>query len=443
MPVPTNKLVCWTLLAGIPAALLAAAGPAGVAAAACITTVYIIVVLVDGFFGRALLENVEARCVETVRFQRGVRGEIELEFLNPTQRTLHARLSPVLPATFASDLEYVSFSSAPETVALMKWACTPFRRGKFILEHCNVETITRMGLWAVRRTLAVRGELRVYPDILSERRNVAALFLNRGREGMHVQRFSGKGREFEKLREYVPGDSREDIHWRATAKRGHPVTKVYQLERTQEVYVVIDSSRLSARAPGEAGGTGANVLERFLAAAMILGIAAERQGDLFGLMTFSDKVDLFVRARNGQNHFNACRDSLFAVQPKIVTPSYEAMASFIRTRLRKRALLVILTAFDDPALSEAFVHASELLCRQHLMLVNMVRPADIGPLFEGSVDSPEEIYRRLAGHLQWRQLAELRKVLGRRGIDFNLLADEKLAAELVSQYLRVKNRQIL
>ena len=66
----------------------------------------------------------------------------------------------------------------------------------------------------------------------------------------------GKGREFEKLREYVRGDSLNDIHWKATAKRGHPVTKEYQIERTQEVYIAIDASRMSGRAGKYLSGHG-------------------------------------------------------------------------------------------------------------------------------------------------------------------------------------------
>src|SRR5207249_6090507 len=85
------------------------------------------------------------------------------------------------------------------------------------------------------------------PNLFSERKQLVALFLNRGTFGLHAQRQIGKGRDFEKLREYIPGDSFDEIHWKASAKRGRPVTKVFQIERTQEVYVIIDASRLSAR----------------------------------------------------------------------------------------------------------------------------------------------------------------------------------------------------
>ncbi|MDB6111453.1 MAG: hypothetical protein JWR69_3203, partial [Pedosphaera sp.] len=294
--------------------------------------------------------------------------------------------------------------------------------------------------------------------LLSERKNLAALFLNRGTFGLHAQRQVGKGRDFEKLREYQPGDGYDEVHWKATAKRGRPVTKIFQIERTQEVYVIIDASRLSARTqilPGQipassrpgiqtppAGET--TILERFVTAALVLGLAAEQQGDLFGLLTFSDKVGSFVRARNGSAHYNACRDSLYTLQPQVVTPDFDELCTFIRLRLRRRALLVFLTALDDPLLAASFAKNMELICRQHLVLVNMVQPPGIVPMFSRpDVASHNDLFRHLGGHMLWHDLRELEKVLKRRGVRFSLLENEKLSAQLVSQYLSVKQRQLL
>ena len=66
-----------------------------------------------------------------------------------------------------------------------------------------------------------------------------------------------------------------------------------------------------------------------------------------GMLTFSDRVHEFVRARNGQAHYSLCRDALYTLQPKIVTPDFDELCAFIRLRLRRRALLVFLTALDD------------------------------------------------------------------------------------------------
>jgi uncharacterized protein (DUF58 family) len=309
-------------------------------------------------------------------------------------------------------------------------------RGQYFLNQYYLEASSRLCFWAYRESRSAMCELRVYPNFLDERKHVAALFLNRGHFGIHAQRQAGKGREFEKLREYIPGDSYDEIHWKASAKRGLPVTKVFQVERTQEVYVVLDASRLMARDVA--------VFERYITSGLLLGIAAEQQGDSFGMIAFSDRVLHFARARSGKAQFDVCRDMLYTLQPQSVTPDFDELASFIRTRLRKRALLVFLTALEDPAIGESFLHAIDLICRQHLILVNMLRPGPAQPLFSGpAVSSTDEIYGRLGGHLLWHDLRELGKVLQRRGVKFSMLEKETLSARLVSQYVNVKAMQLI
>ena len=322
--------------------------------------------------------------------------------------------------------------------------CTPRRRGKFHLEDVHVQTQSPLRLWHYRRQLPARAELRVYPNLQPERNRLAALFLNRGNLGIHAQRRVGKGRDFEQLREYIPGDSFEDIHWKATARRGHPVTKVYQLERTQEIYVVIDASRLSGRLFIDAEGRETAQLERFITAAMTLGLVAEKQGDLFGLVTFSDTVHQFLRAGNGIAHYNAVREALYALETRQHNPDFEELFTFLRLRLRRRALLMFLTNLDDPVLGETFSARLPLIAKRHLVLVNTIAPPEAVPLFSApDAGMPEDLYDRLAGHLQWRDLRELQQVLHREGVSMHLLSNEILTPEMVSQYIGVKQRQLL
>jgi uncharacterized protein (DUF58 family) len=162
------------------------------------------------------------------------------------------------------------------------------------------------------------------------------------------------------------------------------------------------------------------------------------------MLTFTDRVEKFVRAKNGQAHYSLCRDALYTLQPKIVTPDFDELCTFIRLRLRRRALLVFLTALDDPALAESFVRNVELIRRQHVVLVNMVQPAGVQPLFtDPQVTETDDLYRQLGGHLQWQKLRELQKVLQRRAVQFSLLENERLSAGLVSQYMGVKQRQLI
>jgi uncharacterized protein (DUF58 family) len=297
-------------------------------------------------------------------------------------------------------------------------------------------------------------EIRVYPNLFDERKNLSGLFLNKGL-GIHTQRQVGKGRDFEQLREYLPGDSFEDIHWKTTAKRGEPITKVYQIERTQQIYVIIDASRLSARSP-EANSAPiqddaqtavadlTTMLQRFITSALIMALAAERQGDMFGLLTFDDKVRSFLTAKKGKAHFNTCRDTLYTLQPRRVSPDFAELFTFIGTKMRRRALLVFLTHLDDPVLADSFAQYIDLISRQHVILVNMFKPEAAKPLFSSeSVSSVNDIYNDLGGHLLWRRLQETQKVLQKRAVGLGMLDNENFCTELVTQYLTLKRRQVL
>jgi uncharacterized protein (DUF58 family) len=311
--------------------------------------------------------------------------------------------------------------------------CKPLRRGDYQLTRCYLESPSPFGFWSIRSTRAIHVQIRVYPDLRHDK--TAAAFLHRSLAGMHLQRQLGKGREFEKLRDYMPGDSFDEIHWKATARRGRPISKQFQIERTQEVYVVIDSSRLTARA---------DALEQFVTASLVLAVAADRQGDHFGLITYSDKVEKFVRARGGMAHFLACRNAVYALQPRPVAPSFEEVFSFIRTRLQRRALLIFLTALDDPLLAETFSQHCGVIARRHLVVVTVPQQAAAQPLFVG--DPPrdtDEVYQRLASHLAYRDLTDLKKKVERQGLRFALLRPESVSADLTALYLSVKRSQAL
>lgn len=442
MIAPRNRLLFWVAAIVLPFALLAAVAPASGTMALLLVGGLCLAAILDAVGARQSLDGIRIELPSVVRMSRDRAARLELRIFNPRQRKKTLRLAFAWPPELKpADDEIDTALPADSEWSRLALSCTPLQRGRFELKAAFIESASPFGFWAARKTVDVQSEIRVYPNLLTERKSLAALFLNRGTFGLHAQRQIGKGRDFEKLREYVPGDGYDEIHWKATARRGRPITKVFQIEKTQEVYVIVDASRLSARKP-EPGET--TVLEQFVTAALVLGLAAEQQGDLFGLLTFSDQVEKFVRAKNGQAHYHACRDALYTLQPKIATPDFDELCTFIRLRLRRRALLVFLTALDDPAIAENFVRNLELIHRQHLVLVNMVRPPGVQPLFAGpAVTAVDDLYRHLGGHLQWEKLRELQKVLQRRGVRFSLLDNESLSTELVSQYMSVKQRQLL
>jgi uncharacterized protein (DUF58 family) len=453
--VPKTKLIVLAAFVLLPVSILVAVMPATIGPGLLLAIALATIAVADAVVSRGRLAGVHVSLPDVVRVSAGRDGQVKLAVDNAGIRLRQIRLGLSFPPQiYSPNQDLVTELPAESTNALIAWPFRALKQGRYLLENCYLETPSRFGLWAMRRVEPTRAEFRVYPDLLRDRKKLSGLFLNRG-IGIHAQRQVGKGKEFEQLREYLPGDSYEDIHWKATARRGQPITKVYQIERTQQIYVILDGSRLSARNSDPLGhrrsGPGSadypdytTIMERFAAAALVMGLAADRQGDLFGLLAFDDRVRQFVRAKNGRAHYDVCRDALYTLQARRVTPDFEELFTFIATKIRRRALLIFLTNLDDPVLAESFTSHIDIISRKHLILVNMLKPVGAEPLFSTpSVDSIDDIYQKLGGHLLWRHLRETEKFLRRHGIGFYLLKNENLCIDLVSQYLAVKRRQVL
>ena len=85
----------------------------------------------------------------------------------------------------------------------------------------------------------------IYPNLDEARRE--SIYLVRSRQidlERRSKRIRGLGRSFESLREYRDGDEVRDICWTASARRGKLVTRLFEIERSQTIWIVIDSGRL-------------------------------------------------------------------------------------------------------------------------------------------------------------------------------------------------------
>ena len=453
--VPTYRLLIFIGLILLPCTLLLVVVSSIAAPTIVLACVVMIAATMDAYRSRGKLEGIRVTLPEVVRVSMGREGNFNLQIENNNLDVRHLRVGLALPGEIYTPASEMRIELPEENpISSVDWLLTGIKQGRYHLDTCYLETASLWGFWSVRCAVGINMEIRVYPNLFDERKNLSGLFLNKGL-GIHAQRQVGKGRDFEQLREYLPGDSFEDIHWKTTAKRGEPITKVYQIERTQQIYVIVDASRLSARAAqpssppiqGDAQTATADLttlLHRFISATLIMALAADRQGDMFGLLTFDDKVRSFLPAKMGKAHFNICRDTIYTLQPRGVSPDFAELFTFIGTKIRRRALLVFLTHLDDPVLADSFTQYIDLVSRQHVILVNMFRPEVAKPLFSSeSISSVNDIYNDLGGHLLWRRLQETQKILQRRAVGLGLLDHENFCTEMVSQYLTLKRRQVL
>src|SRR5579884_1218309 len=433
MIVPRTRLLVAFGFVVVPAALLAAA-PGALFAAVVLVVLFVAVLAVDAMLGRGKTEGVAVELPQVIRLVRRRGGTVPVVIRGAEHAQRTVRVGILVPAELGCERD--DFDAAVPSVLSME--CKAPIRGTFPIGAAALEAASPLGLWSVRRTVPLQSEVRVYPDLGADRRLLAPLLTRRG-SGLHIQRQVGRGREFENLREYIPGDAINEIHWKATARRSRLVTRTFRIERAQEIYAVIDCSRLTGRACAD----GDDILERYVSATLGLALASRQQGDLFGLITFSDTVHAFVRAGSTHAHFSACRNALLDLKSRMVTPDYGELFTMLDARLRRRAMLVFLTELDDPVLAEDFIRAAATLSHRHLLAVASVRDAATRSLFDLPAASDSEVYERLGGHLAWRRLRETAGKLGARGIRMMTADASRLTLELAQFYRNVRQRQAI
>jgi len=435
---PSRRLILLVLAVGLPSALAAALVPGSTGWMVLTAGLVFAAALADALLGRRLCKWPSITLPASIRAYKERRNALPLRIGTAGAREVVAGLP--WPAALNSDQDTRRLELPAADTAQAEWPFTPLRRGDYAIPAIHLNQSTPLGLWDLRTRQQTNCTVHVYPNL---RRIDDLLALRRDNAGAKAIRQIGKGREFEKLRDYLPGDGFDEIHWKATARRGRPVTKVFQVEQTREIYAVLDCARLTGRA--ESNDPAAEPrLERYMNAALILGMAAQQSGDLFGLMAFSDRVETFVRARKGTGQAALCRQSIYKFQPKPAAANFEEAAVQLRTQLSRRALVLFLTDLDDPVAAAQFAQAAALLRGQHLVMAAMIAPPGAHPLFtRPDVQGINDVYQEAAGHVLWRRLKDLEVGLRHQGINFTTHPARGFSQHLVNLYRQIKQRQIL
>ncbi len=105
---------------------------------------------------------------------------------------------------------------------------------------------------------------------------------------------TGKGLEFDRLREYVEGDDAHMIDWNSLARTTKPFVKVFKEERLLDVVFIVDVSNTML-----IGTTELIKNEYASVVAATLGYTAHLIGDKVGLICFSDNIKAMLEPSMG------------------------------------------------------------------------------------------------------------------------------------------------
>ena len=218
---------------------------------------------------------------------------------------------------------------------------------------------------AARRSLAAPGALRVLPPFTARRHLPSRLARLRELDGSTSVQVRGAGTEFDSLREYVRGDDVRSIDWRATARRRDDrCSRTWRPERDRHVVIVIDTGRTAAarvgderaarrRLRGDAAARRARTARRRPCARPPVRPRAPRAGQ--------------PRA-TGPPLLPALVDAMAPVEPQLIDTDWDAAFAAARSLHSRPALVVLLTAQDEPEASRGFLASLPALAGSHVLV---------------------------------------------------------------------------
>lgn len=312
--------------------------------------------------------------------------------------------------------------------------------------------------------------VRVYPNMDEARRHTFYLMRSRQIEQeKRLKRQRGMGRDFESLRDYRDGDELRDVCWTATARRGKLITKVYRVERSQTVQVVVDAGRLMQARVRPLGQSGNEInppgksadsywpdqtayrkskivqtkLDYAISAALGLAQVALYSGDKVGLLAYGRKQQTRLAAARGTSHLRAMLEGLAQVRGELVEANHSRAADNLLARHRSRSLVIWLTDLAETAATPDVIEAASRLLRQHLVLFVAITQPELGELAARRPASESEMYRYVAA----QEVIQRRDLLLRRMRENGALAVElepgRLATGIINRYLELKERGLL
>lgn len=360
---------------------------------------------------------------------------------NPGRRRFHGRIRDAWPPSARAEPRIHAVNIAARQHVQLVTRLQPVRRGDQQSALVTARTIGPLGLAGRQCSHRVPWQIRIMPPFLSRKHLPSRLARLRELDGAIPVLIRGQGTEFDSLREYVVGDDVRSIDWRATARRSDVVVRTWRPERDRRVVIVLDTGRTSAGRVGvdpTAGDPGGwPRLDWSMDAALLLAALASRAGDHVDFMAH----DRLPRA----GVFNASRTELLAqlvtamapLQPALVESDAAAMVAAVQRRVRRRALVVLLTDLNASALDEGLMGVLPQLSARHHVLLAAVADPRVDQLATGRADAAQ-VYDAAAAERARNDRRAIASRLRRAGVDVVDAPPEELAPALADRYLAMK-----
>ena len=373
------------------------------------------------------------------RFSNGDDNEVHLRVESSYAFPIRLSVIDEVPVIFQQRDICFKFSLGSGEGKTITYHLHPTRRGTYGFGYIRVFVTTRIGLVERRFTGAEPQKIKVYPSYLMlHRYELLAMSDNLTELGIKKIRRVGHQTEFEQIKDYVKGDDYRTINWKASARRHQLMVNVYQDERSQQIYNVIDKGRIMQQV-----FEGMTLLDYAINASLVLSYVAIRKDDKAGLVTFNEHFDTFVPASKQTGQMQTLLESLYAQETTFGETDFSALCVHLAKHIGKRSLLILYTNFSNLNSMNRQLPYLQQLSRQHRLLVVFFEDADLKEYVAGKPADTEGYYRHVIAEKFAYEKRLIVNTLKQHGIYSVLTTPDNLSVDVINKYLEMKSRQLL
>lgn len=362
----------------------------------------------------------------------GNEHEMRLAFTQGARASVQAQVILAAPEEFAAQprIRTLRLARNLDTTATLRATARRLGRHEWPVPRMRLSGPLCLAWWPKR--LAAHCTITVAPDVL--RRSTAAIADDTSGK-QRARAAAGGAAEVLMLREYRHGDPLRVIDWKASARRGRPISRELVEERHLEIMIAIDAGKSSGLAAG-----GIDRLGLYVNIAARLAQRAVEMDDAVGVLVFASQPLTLLPPARGETAVVNIRRALTAcsVQPGMSNPALAAAR--IRASSHRRSLIVLLTDLSD-ASEDQLPQAVKLLNPKHFTVIAGLENPGIMALPLARTDEPLAAYRTLAASEYRRTLSSQVRALRALGAAAITARPEKLDQAVLDAYREARLRR--
>lgn len=366
-------------------------------------------------------------------------NKVMLQIANLSPRPLRLTVVDELPVQFQiRDFEQKIGLHSGESQSL-GYELRPLTRGEYSFGVANIFAETKIGLVQRRFQAAEPMEVPVYPSVI-QMKHYELLAFNRtsSQEGLRKIRRIGHSYEFDQIKNYVLGDDYRSINWKATSRQSNLMVNMYEDERSQQVYCIIDKSR-SMKMPFN----GLSLLDYAINTSLAISNIILKKYDRAGLITFSDKIGSTIKADRKANQLNKILHALYNEKERPLEANYELLYHIARKLITGRSLVLLYTNFESMYALERVLPHLRRINKFHLLVVVFFENTEIQDFVKEEAKTVEGIYTQTMAQNYLAEKSAMAYVLRQHGIQTILTRPEDLSMNTINKYLELKSRGMI